>query len=974
MSETAKLRFLPWVRTGAATAIATKDILSGTLTANATLKPWVKINEHEPIEQTAMLRGPGHVTALGAQAVVKMEPTDGTQDFEHNYFPFVELRPADLPWRFTPASPGTNNQLRPWLVLVVVRQQPGVSIVSEPGAKLPILRIAPPAKPSIELPDLSDSAAWAHVQTSLPTDLLPDTLTKDESVAVARLMCPRYLEPNAAWIACLVPAFDVGVYAGLDEEGATNIEARPAWDHTDRELLDNTVIRLPVYHRWTFSTGPNGDFELLARRLTADDGETKLGRVDLDVTNPGPPLSAPPHRQRITADFVGALHSPGVARKDILPAHRQWLDAKLERLLEDGAQRLSVPAEAPATYDPATDDPIVAPPLYGSFQADCYDVPDDRDAKRAWMRRLNLMPEYRAIAGLGAAVVRKNQESLMTSAWAQAGAFRDAQRLFDQGRLAAEVGRSMARRARTWTSGALLQATQRMHTWVDSPASSGSRLAADLHSTAVPPALISFAFARATRPRGVLGRSWASWTSVEDHESAPLSLITETFLAATNANAPADTRAVLNFAKTSLSIGAWTQDPSLEGIATFLSTQATAKQASPSASRSRTPVARTTSFDGIIGPKGDHFDGTLDSAIKIGADLLEVLTRTGETPAPVRDVLDLSTAGTAVLQQLDPLPSIQNVLTTRIPALSGLTTAESTLPSRLILQPIFTDPLYADLVRLNSRYLLPGADQLHNNKVALLKTDDDFVAAFLAGANHEMSRELIWREFPTSPRHTFFHRFWDTGTPGLDDIGDISRWDKPTLGRNLSGITANALTIILVRGDLIRRYPDAHVYLTQGKWDEDTVIPNIDHLQEPLMQGMLDRRTVFYGFPLSTQEMHGNRTQRLSDRTPEDAGWFITIEEPSRGPRFGLDLPADDGSDLAAAVTDWHALSWGHLVEEGEAPTDLHYAEARKSLPRVNITTSTLTWGYNAAHMAAITWQRPFRLHIHADRLLPDRI
>ena len=123
MNKPATLRFLPWLRAGAAQAISAADALSGALAANATLKPWVQINEYDRIEQTAQLRGPGHVTTLGSQSIVKMEPPEGTQDFERNYFPFVELQPADVPWRFTPASPGANNQLRPWLVLVVVRQQ-----------------------------------------------------------------------------------------------------------------------------------------------------------------------------------------------------------------------------------------------------------------------------------------------------------------------------------------------------------------------------------------------------------------------------------------------------------------------------------------------------------------------------------------------------------------------------------------------------------------------------------------------------------------------------------------------------------------------------------------------------------------------------------------------------------------------------------------------------------------------------------
>lgn len=968
MSETAKLRFLPWLRAGAAQAISAEDSLSGALAANATLKPWVQIAGHDAIVQTAMLRGPGHVTALGAQAIVKMEPSEGTQDFERNYFPFVELRPADLPWRFTPASPGDNNQLRPWLVLVVVRQQEGVSITAEPGAKLPVLRIEAPAKPSLDLPDLSDSAAWAHVQTSLPPDELTDALQNNTSAAVARLMCPRYLEPNAAWIACLVPAFDVGRHAGLGEDGATGSEAHPAWDHTaTNPTIDETVVRLPVYSRWTFSTGPSGDFELLARRLEPDDGETKLGRVDLDLTHPGPPLPEPPGRKKVSGDFVGALRSPGVKRDGIPGRHRRWLNKKLEDLLEHGAQRLAVPSEAPTDYDPARDDPVVAPPLYSSFQADRYDVPPEDAAKRAWMRTLNLLPEFRAIAGLGAAVVRKSQESLMASAWAQAGAFRDAQRIFDQGRLSAEVGRSMARRARAWEPGALLQATQRVHAWVNSPASA-DKLAADLNNTAVPPALVSPAFARATRPRGALGRAWSARTSPQNQRPAALSTVTETFLQATDPNAPAGTMVALNFANTSLPVGAWTHDAALEGIGTVLSAQA-AEKPSPRASSAARPI----NYTDIIGPKGDRFDGTMAGASEMGNDLIKVLNTVRDSPVPLRKTLDLSAAATSVIAQLDPLRSIQTALVTRIPALSRFVNGEGALPSRLVLQPVFIDPLSWDLVRLDARYLLPGADKLDNNKVALLQADDDFVAAFLAGANHEMSRELIWREFPTSPRQTFFRRFWDTGEGGPDDIGEISRWESQLLGRNVTGVTRDALTVILLRGDVVRRYPEVHVYLTGGIWQDHDVIPGAAKVREPLLQGMLDRRTVFYGFPVSAQDMRGKRKKRVGmPREPEDAGWFVTIEEPSHGPRFGLDAPADDGSDLRSPATNWHALSWGHLVQRDSTLADISFAVASTPLPsRTAATHGGLTWGHNAAHMAAITWQRPFRLYIHADRLLP---
>lgn len=977
MSDTpARLRFVPWVRAGAAQAIVSADGLAGALAANATLEPWIRIGDHEPIDQTVTLRGPGHVAALAAHAVAKVEPRDGTTDFEPNYFPFAELRTADLPWRFTPASSGDRNQLRPWLVLVVVRQQDGVSVVTEAEAPLPVLRIESPAKASLELPDLSDSASWAHVQTAVAPDALADALERDPTAALARLVCPRRLEPEASWIACLVPAFDVGVHAGLGEAGATATEARLAWDHSDTVTpMDDRVVRLPVYYRWTFATGPSGDFESLARRLSPDEAGRQLGRIDLDVTNPGPPLPNPPRGPRVIADYVGALRSADVERRALSSAYTEWFERELEKLLERGASRRVVKAEAPHDYVPERDDPVVAPPLYGSFQTGRYDVPDARlDSNgRPWMRPLNMSPDLRAIAGLGAAVVRANQESLMASAWTQAAEIREAQRALDQGRLAIEVGRSAARHARVWAPGAFLQATARLHAWVVSPAS-GNPLTADLHRTAIPPGLVSAPFARAARPRSAVGRRWPPGRANRSNRRQPLSSATETFLAATSTSADETIRVALDFAATRLPVGAWTHDAALEAAATIVLSP-TARR--PLRAAQSTPAhRRLIAYADMQGPiSGVHFDATYSGAVKLENELRDVLTLHGVQPEPLRQTLDLSGAASAVVTQVDPLAAVKASLVSRIPALAGLVVNADALPSRIAMQPVFTDALSWDLVRLDARYALPGADDIGRNRVALLEADADFVAAFLCGANHEMSRELLWREFPTSLGHTFFHRFWDTGDGGSDDTGDISGWRKPRLGENLSGVSSGSLTVILLRADLVRRYPDAHIYLTRGVWRKNQVTPDPGQISEPVLQGALDRDTFFYGFTLSDDEMRGSRRARPATKpSPESAGWFITIEEPSHGPRFGLDAPAEDGSDLESGAGDWRALSWGHLVPRGGTIADIRFAVGRTALPRrTKATIGDLSWGHNAAHMAAITWQVPFRLFIHADRLLPPK-
>jgi hypothetical protein len=348
--------------------------------------------------------------------------------------------------------------------------------------------------------------------------------------------------------------------------------------------------------------------------------------------------------------------------------------------------------------------------------------------------------------------------------------------------------------------------------------------------------------------------------------------------------------------------------------------------------------------------------------------------KTAATPpkkaiTPAAATLDLSSASKSVIAGLDPLPRIHAGLLLRIPALSASLGSGGVLPRRLSLAPVFTDPLCWDVVRLDSRYLIPGVERLGNNRVALLEVENDTVAAILAGANHEMSRELLWREFPTSSSNTFFRRFWDSGESGADDITPISGWKKPQPGQNVAGIGASTLTVILVRGDLMRRYPDAHVYVCRGKWSGNRVVPDPATTQETVLQGALDQRSNFYGFALSTAQMRGDRNG--SARTVQSAGWFVAFEQAATGPRFGLDTAAADGTDLTTGAADWNALTWGHLVPKNGTLDDLTHARAGGGLPRrTNATMRSLTWGRNAAHMAAITWQRPMRLSIHADRLL----
>ena len=82
----------------------------------------------------------------------------------------------------------------------------------------------------------------------------------------------------------------------------------------------------------------------------------------------------------------------------------------------------------------------------------------------------------------------------------------------------------------------------------------------------------------------------------------------------------------------------------------------------------------------------------------------------------------------------------------------------------------------------------PGVEHVEADGVALLETTPRVIEAYMAGLNHELSRELLWREFPATLAGTAFRQFWDvSGQPGdpeaLADIPPISEWARRAAGR-----------------------------------------------------------------------------------------------------------------------------------------------------------------------------------------------
>jgi len=250
----ASLSFLPWVRQGAAAAITVADTPTGTPTAVATVAAALALNGTTVPGVSVKLRGPADVIGIDHNQIVRTDPRPDTSDFETNCFPSIEFDRPDFPWLFTPAKANPANQLRPWLCLVVVRKQAGVTLASTGDSPMSTLTIALPASQAVELPNLKDSWAWAHAQiagNNNSTAAIDDSLKSHPERTLSRLVSPRILTAQTDYIACVVPTFDVGRKAGLGlpitaQDLAT---LAPAWLPTTP-----LPLTLPVYYHWDFRT------------------------------------------------------------------------------------------------------------------------------------------------------------------------------------------------------------------------------------------------------------------------------------------------------------------------------------------------------------------------------------------------------------------------------------------------------------------------------------------------------------------------------------------------------------------------------------------------------------------------------------------------------------------------------------------------------------------------------------------------
>ena len=1053
--------YLPWLRTGVGAEIARVDGTPGS-EPRVTLPISVRFNGDPGLSDgvTLELFGPGEVTGFDPRTVVRTWPRPGVMDAECNYFPIIEFDQADLPWRLTPARATTGDRLTPWITLIVLEDSEIKRLVPPSGdGHLGSVEI----KDAKALPRSRQLWAWAHVQVSGETTVdaaKAAALMAARSPAIrSRLIAPRRMQPNHGYTALLVPTFKRGVLAGMGQDPGTTDALAPAWSDSP-----GGPLTLPVFYLWRFGTGPDGDFESLARLIDPFEAPDSIGIRDMDVSAASPafpPANTGPLGLR---GMLTALNTPDTVWN---PAARQTWIAKLKALLNLPADRAAIP-NTPRT---------VTPPLYGQWPAATDRCEADVQPERPlWFQELSVDPRLRVGGGLGTRVIQANQEALMASAWDQVERVRQLNEELRQAQLARELALRLASR-HVFVDGTqnVLYLSAPLHARV---MASPTTVRAVLNQSPVPHGVLEGAFRRVSRPLGPMGRRQgrpeqsplvrgsllgrlnrgelkAAKPPVTSPTLPSMSQVADQPIpgGVTDAEVQsAQQRAkgtrlfawlVLLVALVLLVFGLWAVALAVAAIGGGLQVAANRQaaqakalaeqKAREDADRHRRSEVQQGRLSGDlvrdVVPPANYAPleapatgvprtlptipaGSPAPSPEILAKLRQaygtMLDRMARPTTPIATLVEADLDGIAATlkTKLDPTLTIAQAYTGRY-AIDGAAIWEPFDPLEpLLAAPEFPQPMYRPLAQLDNEWLLPGFDKIPPNSATLLKTNQRMIEAYMVGVNHEMARELLWREYPTTQRATYFRQFWDTAgyvaPPGggltpeqLKDIVPIHTWRPPSDLKEHSprppvpGGDSDYL-VLFIRGDLLRRYPNTEVYAVKAKWGGPVDGRVIDDpandveakvkIAHPLFSGFMDPDANFFGFALTKEEVLGDGI-----RDGAKPGWYFVLAEPSGEPRFGLDEPEPDTPDSQFGLPvsgGWNNLGWANLAGSRATLNDFLSLNLDASLPDTTLVSDSTTtrWhadsgpgqhGSRSSDLAYITLQRPMRIAIHASEMIP---
>jgi hypothetical protein len=652
----------------------------------------------------------------------------------------------------------------------------------------------------------------------------------------------------------------------------------------------------------------------------------------------------------------------------------------------------------------------VLPPIYGRWHAGRSTLsPTDQ---QAWIDTLNLDPRHRTAAGLGAEVIREQQEELMASAWEQLGRIEEANDLFRRSQLGREISTRFHQRMEELPPGDLLRLAAPLHGRLRIRPDNGRPVSvADYleNQTRIPPAAVEPAFRRIIRPKGPVRKRQKSKPGTQ--REMLFRLAEGRVEPAGPPRRPMGTKSLKSVRADSAFSGRAIHDKAGNGIEDEF--------------KALGPWVPTDEFK---------------------AQILQTLGKVTRNPTviskPAVEEARLTAHIAEMNQALDPAHTILQRLRARVSLRGDLAGqfddgAAQDRMDEIMAAPSFSEAMYDPLQKRSHELLLPAVDKIPQNTIGLLKVNRRFLEAYMCGLNHEFASELVWRGFPTDQRGSYFRQFWDMSKyvpgeselsdllaawlekKGYDRIGEIPRKEKEALicryapnvedieeeigkelekclDEELGGLLEVLLhqvcleeklkditklsdwhdhplggnqnrqgeeLCLVIRGDLLRRYPNTVIYAVEAELvdDKGSRVPALpEYFSDgarpgepilPIFWASLPPDLTFLGFPFGPKAVVGD--------SEHQHGLFFIFEERASETRFGLDTSRDGPLSL-------ENLCWSDFVD---GPGD--YLEEDRP---IDLTVDGRVWNTEhstSANRAWFTMQMPVRIAVHGEQLLP---
>ena len=735
-------------------------------------------------------------------------------------------------------------------------------------------------------------------------------------------------------------------------------------------------------------------------------------------------------------------------------------------------------------YDSGDPDPVITSPLYGRWHALQERLLNDTSGaglphNKNWIHELNLDPRFRVASGLGTKVIQKGQEEYMQAAWEQVGDVIALNNKIRWAQVAKEVSLSW------YTKHILPLETAKAYSFT-APVQKrvmyqSLTVRKHFEESKIPAVVSSGAFRSISRPRGRFMQRLNFTSMATPFNFAERINNDEVIILPPKAevkggiNLP-DIAEQLNPKKIPPKI-----QESLEknkfllylflGLAilffilgliffkqlkialAFLGLSALAlyiynllkkwrkqiKDAEMLSPESFTPEAvqeMPKSPDFTISSPGAPSKfvtgGVADSpeATRFKAALTDVFSLTDlHFDEPVRKKINFNEVITNMVKSLHPGLTIPKRTWAGINIPSRIKDNFKEFFAPVMVYPEIDVPMYKPLADMSSEFFLPNIKLIPENSITLLENNQKFIESYMVGINHEMSRELLWREYPTDQRGSYFRQFWDVTSflppqpvpanikEQLRDIPKIHTWSKINTGlsnpgdpesplknelgqHNLRAASSGKTQLVLViRGELLKKYPTAVVYANKADWGLNTggapdvkeerrfaeltaaesLNPPTTKIKTPLFEAKVEPDVYFFGFDLDDQEARGTLNPTT---TADDPGWFFVIKERPGEPRFGLDIEKAKNESGIERLINWNNLSWpdigtadGDCIELNKTISFQTYNAAIDQENKPNPDDVQAKWSpsANAAELAYILYQVPVLVGVHASRMLPKK-